>query len=65
MNDPRKKTDMNNPFKPAHVKPPRPSNRTDRTASLGVALAEGRANPAHEPWLANMAQAYNKRGRGD
>lgn len=63
MNDPRKKSDMNNPFKPAYEKPPRPSNRSDRTADYGVGLADGKVNPAHEPWFRGMARAYDRRGK--
>lgn len=56
---------MNNPFKPAYVKPPRPSSRSDRTANYGVGLADGKLNDAHEPWLNGMARTYDMRGRRD
>lgn len=65
MNDPRKKSDMNNPFKPAYVKPPRPSSRSDRTANYGVGLADGKVKAAHEPWFSGMARTYDMRGRRD
>lgn len=57
----RTKADNNNPFSlPVQAKRPREATRNDRTSDLGVSLAEGKANPANEPWFSNMAHRYAK-----
>lgn len=59
----KRKSDANNPWAPAYRKQPQPSHRGDRTSTLGVGIAEGRINPANEPWFDHMAKAYDMRGR--